>query len=148
MLTPRDAITCEVLEALKDLHADCVEYCRINHLHNDDGGPGTNHAMRRAAEAIANATQAATPVGEANTRDERAVTDNGWQPIETAPRDLSDVLVYRPGAVDPVIVAHQNIYGDWCSHMPADEGGFYLWKAAMAGLTHWMPLPAAPEVKP
>lgn len=55
----------ELLEALKGLHADCVEYCRINHLHNDDGGPATNYAMRRAAEAIAKATQPAASRGEA-----------------------------------------------------------------------------------
>lgn len=45
----------DLLAALIDLRDDCVEYCRINNLSNDDGKPGSNHAMRRAAEAIAKA---------------------------------------------------------------------------------------------
>jgi hypothetical protein len=45
----------DMLGALKDLHADCVEYARINNLHNSDGSPATHHAMRRAAAAIAKA---------------------------------------------------------------------------------------------
>lgn len=45
----------EMLAALKDLHADCVEYARINNLHNSDGSPATHHSMRRAAAAVAKA---------------------------------------------------------------------------------------------
>jgi hypothetical protein len=45
----------ELLAALKDLADDCDEYVRINNLHNKDGGPATNHAMRRARAAIAKA---------------------------------------------------------------------------------------------
>lgn len=45
----------ELLEALRDLLADCEEYARINNLHNKDGSPASNHAMRRAAAAIARA---------------------------------------------------------------------------------------------
>jgi hypothetical protein len=45
----------ELIDALQDLHDDCVEYCRINNLHNNDGGPGTNHAMRRARAALSRA---------------------------------------------------------------------------------------------
>jgi len=55
----------ELLAALQDLHADCVEYARINNLHNDDGKPGSNHAMRRAAAIIAKATQPVASRGKA-----------------------------------------------------------------------------------
>lgn len=44
----------ELLAALKELYEDCVEYCRINNLFNNDGGPATNHAMRRAKAALDN----------------------------------------------------------------------------------------------
>lgn len=47
----------DLLAALIDLHDDCVEYCRINNIFNDDGKPGSNHAMRRAKEAIAKAKE-------------------------------------------------------------------------------------------
>jgi chromosome segregation ATPase len=39
-------------EALRSLYDDCVEYARINHLHNSDGTPGSNHAMRQARAAL------------------------------------------------------------------------------------------------
>ena len=39
-------------EALEDLVSDCEEYVRINNLHNADGSPASNHAMRRAREAL------------------------------------------------------------------------------------------------
>jgi hypothetical protein len=38
--------------ALLDLVSDCEEYARINNLHNSDGSPATNHAMRRARAAL------------------------------------------------------------------------------------------------
>jgi len=38
--------------ALWDLVSDCEEYVRINKLHNNDGSPATNHAMRRARAAL------------------------------------------------------------------------------------------------
>ena len=38
--------------ALDDLVSDCDEYSRINNLHNADGSPATNHAMRRARAAL------------------------------------------------------------------------------------------------
>jgi hypothetical protein len=46
----------DLLEALQGLLNDCVEYCRINNLFNNDGGPGSNHGMRQAHAAIAKAT--------------------------------------------------------------------------------------------
>jgi hypothetical protein len=47
------SVNADLLEALEDLHGDCVEYARINNLFDERGRPATNHAMRRAAEAIA-----------------------------------------------------------------------------------------------
>jgi hypothetical protein len=38
--------------ALLELVSDCEEYARINNLHNSDGSPATNHAMRRARAAL------------------------------------------------------------------------------------------------
>lgn len=70
-------------------------------------------------------------VGEANPpRDERAVTDNGWQPIETAP--CGEVIRYEPAE-----------YRRGQLSLPARiviSGGLYPRKA-----THWMPLPAFPK---
>ena len=39
----------EAVEILTELYEDCVEYVKINNLHSSNGGPASNHAMRRAA---------------------------------------------------------------------------------------------------
>jgi hypothetical protein len=55
-----------------------------------------------------------------------------WQPIETAPQDGRDILVcYSWGTIEML---------SW-----EGEG---LWCHSCRPPTHWMPLPAPPEVKP
>lgn len=66
-----------------------------------------------------------------------------WQPIETAPKDGTVVLVFAPDASEPrVFTAQFNDYGeggaDWfdacdCASLPI-----------LATPTHWMPLPEPP----
>ena len=52
-LIAEDAVViADLRAALDDLVSDCDEYSRINNLHNADGGPATNHAMRRARAAL------------------------------------------------------------------------------------------------
>lgn len=47
----------DLLEALKGLHDDVVEYVTLNKLHDADGSPAiNNHWMQRARAAIAKAT--------------------------------------------------------------------------------------------
>lgn len=71
-----------------------------------------------------------------------------WQDIESAPRDMSDVLVWDG---KECWIAHQNYLMDWTSKsayaVDSDEEGFYLATASEAGLTHWHPLPPPPKVK-
>lgn len=101
------------------------------------------------------------PVGEANNalspRDERAVTDNGWQPIETAPRDRR-ILAYN---VVMGVYATRFLDGEWpCARMYADaaeiEASPSQWDRddpdheRRSGVwyprpTHWQPLPEAPS---
>jgi hypothetical protein len=61
-----------------------------------------------------------------------------WRPIETAPKDGTDILVYCGPASDP-------IWGIACW----DEGAWRLWNDAEWRRhdwpTHWMPLPPLPE---
>jgi hypothetical protein len=70
-----------------------------------------------------------------------------WQPIETAPKDESDIIVCRSGK--EVIATFNIVYWNdtdlgsrthpWCF---VDGGGAYHrdWP------THWMPLPPPPAV--
>ena len=59
-----------------------------------------------------------------------------WQPIETAPRGLhKEVLTYRgPGLI--AVAAY--VDGEWCV-----VDGF-----GIVNVTHWMPLPAPPDLLP
>lgn len=60
----------------------------------------------------------------------------GWRPIDTAPKDGQDVLLNYEGRV-PVVAAW--FRGGWA---PMDLEGEHLPSIP----THWMPLPAPPEV--
>jgi len=57
-----------------------------------------------------------------------------WQPIETAPKDGTRIIVYRPRD------------NDYCYHVGEDVWRRNCWykSPAMCQPTHWMPLPEAP----
>lgn len=67
-----------------------------------------------------------------------------WQPIETAPRDGTEVVVYCPGQRHPVFTASY-IYGWSCSvegrYSPMDD----FFGDEDKKPTHWMPLPEPPQ---
>lgn len=75
----------------------------------------------------------------------------GWQPIETAPRDGTRILVFAPGARRAVREVWWRIPYDgaalrkgwWCY-----DGIGTLLDASVhhLGATHWMPLPAGPAI--
>jgi len=60
----------------------------------------------------------------------------GWQPIETAPKDGSRVLTYRSGFLENMAVAWYSMNLD--AWLPVNG-------SAWPEPTHWMPLPAAPS---
>lgn len=71
----------------------------------------------------------------------------GWQPIETAPKDETSILLYFPGATD----LEDKIRIGWWYEM-ADGPGWYDSEAASNRMTdftgmptRWMPIPAAPK---
>lgn len=70
-----------------------------------------------------------------------------WQPIETAPKDGTRILLW---------CVHQNaqyakdaraegweaaVIGEWTTH----NGGGWVWHGLAGKHTHWMPLPAPPK---
>jgi hypothetical protein len=61
-----------------------------------------------------------------------------WQPIETAPTDGYEALVYSPN--HGVVCAHMSqTTGKWFAHVTGDAG------VTMSDTpTHWMPLPDPP----
>lgn len=70
-----------------------------------------------------------------------------WQPIESAPRD-GPVLLFTPGRRKPVFEAwwaqdYEGGPGYWMTPI-APSGRGYTILAHVP--THWMPLPAPPEI--
>jgi hypothetical protein len=62
---------------------------------------------------------------------------SGWQPIETAPKDGTHVIIFDPSDSRPREAVFDTCYGQWVDPIEAyDE----------YSPTHWMPLPAPPEV--
>lgn len=64
-----------------------------------------------------------------------------WQPIETAPRDGTDVLVATD---DHKVFAAHSYGGEWVAQADSAADGIYL-SFDVGELTHWMPLPEPPE---
>jgi hypothetical protein len=75
--------------------------------------------------------------------------DDGWQPIETAPRDGTRMLLWVAVNEEPVIAA-------WCvSRAPyrfegwstgwETASGYDVGYASIGDPTHWRPLPAPPQ---
>ncbi len=70
---------------------------------------------------------------------EEAACDDDWQPIETAPKDGTRILVYRPGKHN-----HPAVGVDFwqVGHAPYDV----WWHSPSNGQpTHWMSLPPPPK---
>lgn len=65
-----------------------------------------------------------------------SLVPQGWQPIETAPKDGTPVLVH---AVGGVIYVCWHVHGTWRFAMMSD--GDWL---SVAHPLHWMPLPTPP----
>lgn len=67
-----------------------------------------------------------------------------WQPIDTAPKDGTEVLVYA--ALTPPEKWHESVrdlpaFIGRCSYHP--DAGWCV--CTMREVTHWMPLPPMPE---
>ena len=61
-----------------------------------------------------------------------AIVSGGWQPIETAPKDGSRVMLWIDGGSE---------FGFW-NGRSWDDGDFVN---DLGAATHWMPLPPPPE---
>lgn len=67
-----------------------------------------------------------------------AADESPWRSMDSAPKDGRDVLLWCPNGMTP------------STHVGYWDDGVELWMVGDDDIwpTHWMPLPAAPEVKP
>jgi hypothetical protein len=71
-----------------------------------------------------------------------------WQPIESAPKDGSGVIVICMGAEKPEAGQGWFIGGKWTTIDPGVEAEFgedFYHASTWVNPTHWMPLPEPPE---
>lgn len=78
----------------------------------------------------------------------RESTSREWQPIETAPKDGTVVLLWGPYCINVTAAAYSR--GQWvCSADGAQaiesQSDFGTELATFEVPTHWMPLPAPPQ---
>lgn len=67
-----------------------------------------------------------------------------WQPIDTAPKDGSDVLAWGPRWKQPDYIHFRN--GGWCEWVGLDTGEWEPITFSESFLpTHWMPIPEPPK---
>ena len=142
---------------------------------NDLPAPILTHSFRRQViAAIRYAVRASTNCGKEENFDPDAmvrnavyalcgpynstaptppVSEDRWLPIETAPKDGTEVLLWFPPR-EVAINGHygevsdgdwESGYGNWMEWLIADE----LWfqEDPSDAPTHWMPLPKAPEME-
>lgn len=75
-----------------------------------------------------------------------------WQPIETAPKNYSQILVWQPTSFDTMdgeTKMASSPAGPYNAHWDTIDGAWCLsggtWLGPFLEPTHWMPLPAAPD---
>lgn len=86
-----------------------------------DVGGGYDALVRKAREALASLND----------------TEEGWQPIETAPRDGTRMLLWVRG--------HLVMLGSWAGHGAYSGAAFWSNNVPIVPQpTHWLPLPQPP----
>lgn len=100
----------------------------------------------KTADQAAEIARLSAALDEALAQLEEERARNAWQPMETAPRNGTSILVHLPGSRRPVqevwwAIAYEGGPGYWSTPFgPAGRGYTILPESP----SHWMPLPAPP----
>lgn len=124
----------DAAQAPANLLAAAASLKEMIEVYGSDDDHGPIPIMDRAKAALAGITAEAFDAAQ-------APASNGWQPIETAPRDGTHILLLDEvsgwigsGNVSPV---NRSYWGEW------DQKGYGAMFPHQP--THWRPLPAPPE---
>lgn len=72
-----------------------------------------------------------------------------WQPIDTAPKDGSLLILWESYEVEPFIGRWNDFRSRWVAstaHYDTDGNACVIDTVYSPAVTHWMPIPKAPEV--
>lgn len=75
----------------------------------------------------------------------RPMTENTWQPIDSAPKDGTAVLLWARDLRFPGNVAVAQYITDDIEWWHVTDGKFGPWPLRGPSPTHWMPLPGPPK---
>jgi hypothetical protein len=137
-IAERDALRMD-LEAVgaggvQSLCADAFDIAQLRHLYANLNGGGvrdTASAKRIADGLLAPLIERLERAAERAQAAPQPAVAAGWQPIETAPKDGTMILLCTPGGKAAGGAFHAR-YKVWS------------WPYVMAEPTHWQPLPPAP----
>jgi hypothetical protein len=126
-------LTAEELAELKRRHADAVAF-HDNPAEGADCRMAFNELARKHMPALIATAERASKLE--------------WQPMETAPRDGSEILLaveQRAGVPGRCLVGHYMPGGHCIEDHPAIDEGWYFWNGCQFDRAskprHWMPLP-------
>lgn len=77
--------------------------------------------------------------------------ENSWQPIETAPKDGTNILLYENGIICVCSYVKPHLLSDDAKYWTPMAGGLQLYDfngdivEEFESPTHWMPLPEPPR---
>lgn len=144
----------QLAEREADLEMTVEKYVHVHNLLPEKNEiiarqSATLAAARKAIVGVIRVADRRTPEFDAARAAVRAIQqDEGgvmdWQPIETAPKDGTRILIYEPGEPEyyGIMTAKWiDIYSVW--NVAPSEGGDIFPHEIHA--THWMPLPLPPE---
>lgn len=81
-------------------------------------------------------------------RQQEACKSLMWQPIETAPKDGTLLLLWERCEDEPFIGSWWDKWGRWVAsttHYDTDGNACVIDRVYSDGVTHWMPLPPTPD---
>lgn len=80
------------------------------------------------------------------TTDKEAVRVDAWQPIKTAPKDGTRIVLYAAQWTDDGVTLGEwsERIGCWSADAGCMEDGPAMTSDVLDGPTHWMPVPAPP----
>lgn len=137
----------ETLRSIREIARTSGDLGRIIQWVNDAGSGYVERPEATIAGLMDQVSEATRQRDEALAA-LKASEERGWQPIESAPRDGTLILVPgRYGIATPAcwwpaahLEADHTLRGDWDDGERNEDGGFSPFYP-----THWMPLPAAPS---